>query len=184
MRSALHFFIAILALSATGCDQMMDKTSEVTIHDQYKLTVPGSLAHLDNLNENASLEYGNKLQEFYVIVIDELKQEWVNALAQYGELQDSTITPDLKGYRTFLMDGFKQSVTNANFKQSKEFTVNNMPAHLYEIEGQVGGIEAYYYYTFVEGREHFYQILTWTLLDRRDKYRDEMETMTNTFVEL
>lgn len=167
----------------TNCKQWMEKSEPVVINNQYQIDIPSMLTKME-LNDVASLEYGNGLQELYVIVIDEEKSAWEEAVNQYGGIVDSTLKNDFESYRNYLMDGFEDSIFNENFKTTKPVTVNNMNGYLYEIEGSLSGLDVFYYYTFVEGKDHYYQIMTWTLKDRSDSHKKQMVDMTNSFKEL
>ncbi|MBC8047124.1 MAG: hypothetical protein H7Y00_10040 [Fimbriimonadaceae bacterium] len=182
MKSTLFTLAMVFALS--GCKQLTEQTSDISINNQYRISIPASLNKMDDLNEEASLQYGNGLQEFYIIVIDETKQSWKEAVDQYGAIIDSTLTNSFESYRNYLMGGFKENVVNSNFKNTTPITINNMNGYLYEVEGKVSGSDIYFYYTFIEGKEHFYQLMSWTMKDRKDKYKEQMVAMTNSFAEI
>lgn len=88
-------------LTLNSCEPS-DEYQIVNIDDKYSLTIPSFLTKVNNLNDNASLQYQHGLKEFYVIVIDESKIELQNALEDYQLTE--YFTNDVKGYSDLLLE--------------------------------------------------------------------------------
>ena len=172
------FFIIVLFCSC----QSSNTLKTVTIEDRYSISVPSFLTEGRNLNEVASLQYQNIWKEFYVIVIDESKSELHEALIHTN--QTEVYSDDLKGYSELLINGFEEGVNVIQKSESTDAMINNMPAKLLTISGQVNGIDIFYSIAFIEGEHQYYQILVWTLLDKKNQYEDLMNKVIHSLVEL
>lgn len=173
--------LLLTILFITSC-QTGEIEKTVKIENKYSISIPSFLSKVSNLNEDASLQYQHAWKEFYVIVIDESKDEMQRALVD-NNLAGS-YTNDVDGYSKLLIDGFQQAVSVNTKSNIVDTTINNMPAKLLTISGQVEGIDAFYYLAFVEGKERYYQIMAWTLADKEYQYRDKMRKLIYTLKEL
>lgn len=79
-------FVLITLLYLNSC-QIGEADQTVEVDNKYSLVIPSFLNEVDNLNEQASLQYQNLLRSFYIIAIDETKNEMQKALVQ-GNLLD------------------------------------------------------------------------------------------------
>jgi hypothetical protein len=82
--------ILLLAFIAFSCD-VKEEFKTITIPNQFSLDIPNSFEKVNNLNEAATLQYQNALKEFYVIVMDESKETFDNAVIT----NQVDMTPDL-----------------------------------------------------------------------------------------
>lgn len=144
----------------------------VTVEDKYELTLPGSLAKTNDLNEDASLQYQNLFKEFYVIAIDEPKADMHDALVEY-ELLD-VYSDDIEGYSELIFDSLRESLLNYEQSEVIETTVNGLPAKLTSISGTIEGIDAFYTVGIYEGAERYYQVLVWTSQSYKERYETKM----------
>lgn len=62
--------------------------------------------------------------------------------------------------------------------------INNLPARQFKMEGVVDGLDFFYVVAFVEGEEHIFMIMNWTMKDRRFKYENTFEYINTSFKEL
>ena len=155
----------------------------MTIEDKYSISLPGFLVEAGiTLNQEASLEYMNAFMEFYVMVIDEPKSNIEKVLIDY-ELAD-LYPNNLKGYSELILDGLKQAVIVSQESDVVDTVINGLPARLLTINGTVEGIDIFYSLAYIEGKERYYQIFTWTLSEKETEYRDKMSTILYSFKEL
>ncbi|WP_123924601.1 hypothetical protein [Flavobacterium sp. WLB] len=70
----------LVALSSCDQNHSNEKFEKKTVENKYSLSVPESLGVTTELNDQASLQLQNQFDEFYVIVIDELKSDFLNAI--------------------------------------------------------------------------------------------------------
>src|SRR5688572_26412269 len=62
----------------------------VTVEGNYSMGVPKFMTQAKSLNDEASLQYQNIFKETYVIVIDENKQEFIDAYQELESYDSST----------------------------------------------------------------------------------------------
>src|SRR5688572_23783765 len=105
MNTKLLLFIS-LAWMAISCEE--EGTQTVKIDGRYVMEIPGSMEKTSELNNEASMQYQNMLQELYVIVIDEPKLQLDIALEQ-NSLYDQ-YTSDLDGYARLITENMKASL--------------------------------------------------------------------------
>ncbi|MCC8188991.1 MAG: hypothetical protein LIP08_16235 [Bacteroides sp.] len=152
------------------------------MEDMYSISLPGYLSETKDLNEDASLQYQNLGKEFYVIVIDDLKSDMQDILEEYELLE---IYPnDLEGYSNLIWDGFEEDMDIQKITDPTDDRINGMSVKYRKINAVTEGMDVFYYFVIVEGKERFYQILTWTLTERQRKYEEEMKHIIYSFKEL
>ena len=62
--------------------------------------------------------------------------------------------------------------------------VDGNEAVQYEIQGTVDKIKVAYLHVTVEGKDHFHQVLAWTLLSMLEKNRPMLESVIDSFQEI
>ena len=172
-------FLTILFI--TSC-QSGDTEKLVTIENKYSISIPSFLITTNALNEEASLQYLNARKEFYVIVLDEPKSEMYKALVD-NDLTD-TYSNDLEGYSDLILDNYEQSISISHMSNIVDTFINNMPARLLTINGQVEGVDIFYSLAFIQGKERYYQIMVWTSSSKESEYKDKMNKILYSFKEL
>jgi len=174
------FLIILITFAIVACEDT--SYQKVQIDDKFSLSLPGYLSEANGLNDEASLQYQNLIKEFYTIVIDENIETFNNAIID-NELQEVYST-DLDGYYSLLIDTFSEGIDVFSKSDPENITINGMPAKFVEIEGAVDNVNIYYHYTIVKGEKDYYQILSWTLRDRKVNYNEQMGEVANSFVEI
>jgi len=173
--------ILLTILTLISCETG-DKEQNITIGDKYSISIPSFLTKVNNLNDDASLQYQHAWKEFYVIVIDETIEEMQKALEE-NQLTD-TYNNDIKGYSDLLVNGFEQTVSVNRKSEILDTLVNGMPARLLTINGRVEGIDAFYSIAFIQGKKRYYQIMAWTLSNKEYQYKDKMNRIMYSLKEL
>lgn len=89
---------------ANDLENSFASVNTVTVKDLYSIDIPTALTKTYDLNEEASLQYENISDEYYVIAIDENKQEFFDAVNE-GATEEEMITEeeilDIYGYLQF-----------------------------------------------------------------------------------
>jgi len=177
-----QLILYILTISLiVGC-QPPGTEKTVTIENKYSVTIPSFLTEVHNLNEDASLQYQHAWKEFYVIVIDEHKDEFNKVLVE-NQLTEC-YSNDLIGYSDLCLDIFKQGISISSKSDLIDKRINNLPARLITIKGKVEDINAFYSVAYIKGQERYYQIITWTLASKEMLYKEQMQKLINSFKEL
>jgi len=174
--------LLLTILFITSC-QSGDTEKIVTIESKYSISIPSFLVKASTeLNEDASLQYLHTWKEFYVIVIDESKSEMQKALIDNNLTNE--YSNDIEGYSDLLLDGFEDGLSIYNKSDIVDTKINNMPAKLLSISGRIEGVDVYYSLAFIEGKERYYQIMAWTLLNKESKYKAQMNKIMYSLKEL
>ena len=177
---AQHFIISLFLLLFTACAS--DNSEQlVTIDDRYSIILPGFLSEASDLNGDASLQYQNLFKEFYAIVIDESKEE-VHAVIDDNDLQDY-YSKNLDGYTSLLLAGMLNDIETDSISDLEEKVINGFNARKITFSGKTDGVDIFFYFCFIEGKEHYYQVMTWTTTKKRDKYLPKMVKLTESFNE-
>ena len=154
----------------------------MNVENRYTLDLPSFMSETTDLNTDASLEYQNMFRELYVIVIDEPKDEMHKAIIE-SELQDY-YPMNIEGYSDLVLPAFKEGIVRMEQTEVIDTTINNMDAKLTTISGIVEGIDAYYCLGNYEGKDTYYQVITWTLGDRKNTHQEAMDRILHSLKEL
>jgi len=184
-KTQLLVSIIIISLMILSCKNSTENLSDenfniVKIKNDYTIKVPKYMEEAD-LNEEASLEYQNisEEEESYAIIIDESKNEFVTT---YKELKTYNNTLSvIENYRDVHLQILETNITLQKRSESKSLKINDLNAEQVEIDGKFEDIDIAYFLTFIEGNEKVYMIMSWTLENRKDKYRSTFNKMAESF---
>lgn len=157
----------------------------VGIEDLYSMKIPTFMTVTTQLQEDASLQYNNPFKEKYIIVLDEDREEVMSFMNDYGVYDESR--SQLENYVDMRLAYLTESgISITNQTKLKSEMVNGRKAYSVVIDANVPDIaqDITYFFTYLEGKDHFYMISSWTLYDRKDGYKEEVETMVKSFKEL
>lgn len=136
----------------------------------YEVTGAPGWRVLELESSDATLEIGNLVGEEYLIVISDLK-------AELGA--DFT----LREFAETASEQTAASLTEGDSGELIETTVGGRPAYQRELRGIIEGNDISYFLSYVEGKAHFYQIMAWTLTDRKATVFPRLEAAAATFSE-
>jgi hypothetical protein len=170
------FMLLLVCIGLISCDTKTEFKS-IKVND-YSISLPDFLSEGKDLNGDASLQYQNLFKEFYVVVIDESKESFKDAI-EINELED-VYESNFDGYTELLIGNLETAVTFKN-KTEKETKINGLPAKILTFEGTVEGIDIYYQVAYIDGITNYYQIMTWTLPNKKDTYKEIMDKMFQSF---
>ncbi|MDP4089013.1 MAG: hypothetical protein Q8930_07040 [Bacillota bacterium] len=162
---------AFFLLSFAGCsvvDQVKDSVAAsgkdktiVSKDGKFEVTVPGNWKEETNLNPEANLQVSNRLQEQYLVVIDESKQDF-----------QADITLD--EYANLVKENMKSNGEDMSTGGDKEITVNGGTGKYFEVTGTVNKIKAKYVVVITQDNDNIYQIISWSLVSKFDKNKDTL----------
>lgn len=170
---------ALLVLLCFSCN-VKEEFKTITVKNKYSVSIPENLDEATNLNEDASFQYQNLINEYYVIVIDEPKASFHNAIIENA----ADITPNLEGYYNTITRHLKDNIKNFKLYDVKSTVINSKKAKVFSISGKVEGYDVFYKYAIIEGKSDYYQIMSWTEKSKEAEYSNSMETTINSFKEL
>jgi len=179
MRKTFFFILIIFLLQSCNSGE---EEQLISVENKYSLSIPSFLTKVNNLNDDASLQYQHAWKEFYVIAIDESKEEMQNALLE-NNLTDA-YKNDIEGYSKLIMDVFKDGLSNPYQSVLLDTTINKMPAKLTTLSGTVEGIDVFYSIGIYEGKDNYYQVLAWTPKNKQYSYKTKMNKIIYSLAEL
>jgi hypothetical protein len=165
--------ILLIVSVVAGCNLKKTNFKEVKGKTNFTMQMPEYLTEVTDLNADASLQYSNTKEEVYLIVIDDSKEE----------LKKADVTYTLQQYFDFAAKNLEGSVSNYKLATPVSKTINGNKALVGEITGKFQQYDVYYKIGAIESPKNFYQVVTWTMGDKKDKYAADMDTMIESLKE-
>jgi hypothetical protein len=120
------------------------------------------------------MQYQNVDKGIYALVIDEKKKT----------MQDYDINYDIDAYfNNIAKQGFVESIKNGKISVPGRQEINKNKALVADVTGQVGTTNVYYKLAIIETPYTFYQILSWTTSENKEKYEPDMIKIIESFKE-
>jgi hypothetical protein len=183
MKLKLCLLIPILLIFGTACQSdYQDQSHTVQVANRYQVSLPSFLKKTDKLNDEASLQYMSAFREFYCLVIDEPKDSFDDALSYY-DLNDQ-YSNNFDAYIEILSSSTLENVFLQGKTPLQADTINSLPVFLVEVDTYIDDLAVYYYGAIIEGKDHYYQLYTWTLANRKSKYKEQMKDIVFSFTEI
>lgn len=150
----------------------------------YQLEIPKYMTVTSGLNQDASMQFQNIYKETYLAVIEESKQDFIDTFKDLGEYDDSKSPAE--NYQDIQLKFFVEGMKINRMGEPKNIKINGLDANQTEFVGRVPEIDfdIYYLMTFIEGKETLYMMMTWTLSNSEDTYKDTFKYMAESFEEL
>lgn len=164
--------LGFLSILFASCNSKTEYQT-VKVKNKYSLKLPDFLSETQTLNSEASLQYQNALREFYVIVLDEPKAQFPNQEAI-----------NLEEYKNIVLENMKLNLSEPTISSIEDTIINGLKAKIFSISDNTQNIEIYYQFAYIESKSNFYQIMTWTLENRKDKFSDDMDKIIASFKEM
>ena len=167
-----------LTLLVSACQKQNVISHE--IKKQYTIEVPDFMSKTAVLNRDASLQVQNEAKEFFTVVIDESKTDFNEMMVSLGNQYEG----EFAGYTNLITDNLKLMVEKNNFSEIQEVTIATKKAKLFTIEGTVDLHEIVYHLGFIEGKNHYYQIVSWTSSKQKKANIENMQQIVYSFKEI
>jgi hypothetical protein len=122
-------------------------------------------------SEEASLMLGSTDAEEYLMVFSEANTDMPEGftLDEFAELSSNAIL---------------SAATNPIATELSPLEIGGLAALSHEVSGTVSGIEVIYYNTFVQGKTHYHQIISWTLPKFKSQGLPRLKTAARSFREI
>jgi hypothetical protein len=179
IKALVSILIAIFFFQS--CNQET-KYVEKTVKEMYRISVPENMTALKGLSSEASFQYGNELQNFYVLVIDESSDDFYTVFDEY-ELAEF-YPRNLMGYSQMVVETMQENADIFNVGDFEELTINGKEAIQTDFYGIYNGLDIYYHLTTLESDLHFYQIMSWTPKENMDSHKESMKEIAHSFKEI
>lgn len=183
MKKKAIFLVSAMALAALFFSCNTQAPREVIINDAFKMQIPAYMRSQKNLNETATMVYASAIKEIYAMVIED-KAEHIAQIITDNNLS-GVIHADLDGFSK-LAGGNEGEffLTPADLDKLKDGVIHNLKAKLFENTRKINGVTIYYKIALVEGENTYYQVIVWTLADRKAKHEEILENMLRSFEEV
>jgi len=147
---------------------------EVKVNNRYSISIPDHMQACVDLHKDASFQYQNTEKDIYAIVIDERKKT----------MEKYDLDYDLDLYFKNSSQPFLESLKNAKVSEPTHEQINGNKALVSEITGNMEQTSVCYRLGVIETPYAFYQVLTWTSAENKDKYEADMMKLIHSFKEL
>lgn len=126
---------------------------------------------LDLEAPDATLQVGNLFAEEYLIIIPDAK----------AELGDDFL---LEEFAEIASGQTLESVGEGEGGELVELEIGGLPGYRREVRGVIEGNDISYHLTYLEGKDYFYQIMAWTLTDKKATVFPKLEAAAASFSEI
>jgi len=160
----------------------LDKDFKVIkVKSNYEIKVMDYMISTNILNNEASLQYMSPLKEEYIIIINEPKQEFIEAYLELNAY-DKKESP-IANYSTIQLAFFNEKMKPSYKSKLKHSTINNLSVEYIELNANIAEVNqtASYFIYYIASLESLYTIMTWTLKQNKDVYREKVRKMIRTF---
>ncbi|WP_026998257.1 hypothetical protein [Eisenibacter elegans] len=145
-------------------------TQQHRIQDLYSLEAPITMMTTDALNEEASFQSADETGEVYFFVVHDRKDEL-----------EGKIT--LKDYYNFMQGAIVAGLPDPKPSDIEAFNLGNLKGLKSRVSTTFNNYGIIYQIIALEGEEHFYQLIGWTMA-RNTEGIDDLERMIRSFKEL
>lgn len=178
MKKIVLFIVLIMICSS--CD--VEETYKlVKIDNKFSIEVLESMTETNQLNAEATLQYQNLFQELYTVIIEESEQDLKESI-ENKIIDDFSL--DIFGYTNLIKQNFENLPSITKVSPTTDLIINGKKAKTFTVDGKINDIEIFYLVTIVKGSKTFYQITSWTLLDKKEKVSPKYEKIAKTFKEI
>jgi hypothetical protein len=170
MKKIFLFIFLISFANATFSQKFLTKNAG----NCYSLKLPNYMAKTYDLNDAATLQYKNTVKEAYVIVIEDSKDE-LNSL--------SMIFQNPKEFLENFAQDYQLESENRTISEIIEFESNENKHAQVEMSWSSEDGDFYMLITTVETKGNFYKILCWTLLEYKDKLKEDYLAISKSLID-
>jgi hypothetical protein len=167
-------FVFIAAFFAGCTIDKADSYEKVESRSGYSIHVLSSMEPSTDLNSEASIQFLDQNKQLFMIVLDENKDEMNNAV-ESNEALSEKYSADFKGYSTFLLDNFANSMEVKSGTKIKDTVIHDLPAKTINLVSEIDGVDIFYALAFIEGVDKYYQVWTWTYAHLEEDHYPRMK---------
>jgi hypothetical protein len=178
MKKLFYFLAIAVALSSCGSG-----VKNVKIKNQFTMDIPGDMDTSTALNDDAILQYEKGIDELYVIVMDDKTDEFKNSIITNNLLGSYDTT--LSGFAKLMYEDFGGNMKMKGKPALVDKTINGSKAKMVEFDCTTQDkLDCHFKIAYLEGKKDMYQIVTWTLANKKDLNEEKMTKMIESFKEL
>jgi hypothetical protein len=164
-------------------EEKANAVEKVTYKDLFEIEFPESMSESTTLNDVAVVQQMDGSKELYTIVVQESIAEMHTAIKDNGLEEKYPL--NINGYFGILETDLATKLLNQRSIKKSNKTINGMPAVILNVNGDIGGVPIHYTIAYVQGKENYYQVMTWTLEGEKEKENQPaMDKIIASFKEL
>jgi len=166
-KNARRVMLLITVMGLSACDLMSSPERITFLDNQFAVTKPASWSLRDDLNDEADLQMANLFKEAYMVVLSESKEDFDDiTLEEHGDLTKSLMKDGLENYQ----ESKPEYIGGNKYKTMRHI-----------ISGQTEGLDIIYWHVTIETKEHFHQMLFWSLASTFEKNADTYTSVIQSF---
>ena len=158
---------ALEELQKKMAEEQANAVEKVTYKDLFEIEFPESMSESTTLNDVAVVQQMDGAKELYTIVVQESIAEMHAAIKDNGLEEKYPL--NINGYFGILETDLATKLMNQRNVKKANKTINGMPAVVLNVNGDIGGVAIHYTIAYVQGKENYYQVMTWTLEGEKEK---------------
>ena len=167
-------------LENQGDETISESTfKRIEVDSLYALSLPKYMNTMDNLNEQATLQYGNVYKNSYTTVTHEDIQDFVVYYKEVGAYIDSLSV--IENYTNAQLSYFNRSIKNCEIYFHNDSKISNYEARQYKFTGTIANQEVVYLMAYIETEGDLFLIMNWTSDDRFLRFKETFETINSSF---
>ncbi len=172
---SLLLVVGMIVFGATrvvkSAKEGMEATSFVSADGLVTIMGAPGWRELDLDSPDADLSIGTMFPGEFLIVISEQKDDFEPevGIAEFAKIASEQVIGNLK---------------NAEASALEPITVQGLTAYRQELSGSIDGTGIFYLNTYIEGAEHFHQVMAWTLIERKIPALPRLRTVSDSFQEM
>ncbi len=171
-RFALKLILVVVCSSLVACDYLSSFTASKSkkiefLNNSFSVAMPSSWSLRSDLNDIANLQMGNAFKEAYAIVISENKMDFDSlSLEGHSDLTRGLIKTSLSKYK----ESGPEYMSNGNLRTLR-----------YRLTGSLGGLNLVYWHVTIETKEHYHQMLLWSLKSKFSSNEADYNSVIQSF---
>lgn len=175
MKKTIQTFALFFLIQMTNAQT---KLVEYKTGHVIKLSVPEYMVRTSGLNEDACLQFQNPVKEVYTIVIEDDKESLKLIDLNYEGIEEFY---DM----VFKELGVGESYANRKVGTPKKKTIGtyNFMINDCTLTDKELKADLYYVMGIVETPNAYYQVMSWTLIENKEKFKKEFENIVYTLKE-
>ncbi len=174
--SAISLVSLLLLSSCFRSDDVRYK--EIVVEDKYQLRIPETMQQSNELHDFAKLQYSDEQKGYFLIGIDEPKDDLRNLQLHYK----------LDDYSHFVTRTVSQGLDTVNVSTSTSHEVNGLSCISTDLFGAMTAtekpLEVYYRLMVLESPSNFYQLIAWSARSRYQQFNPIADEIECSFREL
>lgn len=155
--------LIIFFISSCSYDENFKTVQEKNL---FTIEVAPYLTKTRDLSTIPSLQYYNRFRTVYLVVKSDLI---------------STLDQSFEDYHHDFVQSFEERFPDTKFTTISKTDLNGFPAIIEETTIKTDGEKVWYLSATVKGKQHYFQLLSWTLDHRKEKYEVDIQKMIQSF---